>query len=298
MTRSLHTFFAVLLMIFFVPLSAHAVDSVLSIEAPDSAGVGQPFLVKISSGAKLSDVEIVFDGRSVAPPVRTESGVSSALAMFGTSLYAKLGPYSLEVEAFVDGERRRFRKLIQVVDHEYPQETLRVAPRLVKPPQKYHAKIERERALSKKALKTVSPVRRWNVPFSRPVKGKKLSRFGLRRTFNGDTKRRHWGLDFRAYLGTPIRSIAPGKVILVGKDFYFAGNCVFLDHGNGIISLSAHMSKVLVKEGQMVKSGQKIGLSGSTGRATGAHLHLGVYAQGVPVDPEPLFSKSEAALEK
>ncbi|WP_147822278.1 M23 family metallopeptidase [Salidesulfovibrio onnuriiensis] len=288
MQRCLRSFVFVLLLSLCLAPAALAGEQPFSIHAPDAVGVGQPFLVKVVSPHELEDVDIFWDGKSVSPAACGQ-GDCRALALFGTSLYVKFGLYSLEVEASVNGERRRLRKLVRVEDHEYPTETLRVAPGMVKPPKKFHARIEREREKSKKAISTVSSERLWEAPFSLPVKGKMLSRFGLRRTFNGDTKRRHWGLDFRAWLGTPIRAIAPGKVILVGDNFYYAGNCVYIDHGNGVVSMSVHMSKVLVREGQMVERGQKIGLSGSTGRSTGAHLHLSVFAQGVAIDPEPLF---------
>lgn len=291
MLRFFRTFICALLLLLCLTLTAGA-EGPFIVRVPESTSVGQPFLATVSSDSDLEDVEIFWDGRSVSPVVEERNGRPVAVALFGTGLYAKHGFHAMDVEARVNGERRRVRKLIRVGDHEYQKESLHVAPHMIKPLPETMARIKRERELSKKALATVSPERHWKAPFSLPVKGKMLSRFGLHRTFNGDTKRRHWGLDFRAYLGTPIRSIAPGKVILVGN-FYYAGNCVFLDHGNGVISMSVHMSKVLVKEGQMIKRGQKIGLSGSTGRSTGAHLHLGVFAQGVAVDPEPLFTIQE-----
>lgn len=150
------------------------------------------------------------------------------------------------------------------------------------------ARIKRERKLIRAAIGTVSPERYWELPFTRPAKGKMLSRFGLHRVFNGNVKARHTGLDFRAWLGTPLYAVASGKVVLTGH-FYYAGNAVFIDHGNGLVSMSCHMSKILVKQGDMVKAGQRIGLSGATGRVTGAHLHLGLFVLGKPVDPELLF---------
>lgn len=280
---------AALLLALCLPLAAHA----MTVRAPETTGVGQPFLVFIESPATLKDVSVTFNDSLVDPEIRVKDGITRIPVLLGTGLKATTGDYPLEVTATVDGVQRRYEKTISVVDHEYPKEALTVAPRLVKPPKKYHAKIEREREMVRAALASFTNERYWDAPFSLPVPGKMLSRFGLHRTFNGDTKRRHTGLDFRAYAGYPLYSIAPGRVILVGKNFYFSGNCVYIDHGNGVISLSGHMSKPLVKEGQMVKRGQKIGLSGATGRVTGAHLHLAVFVQGVSIDPEPLFTLEE-----
>lgn len=170
------------------------------------------------------------------------------------------------------------------------RETLTVAPRMVKPPKEAQIRIAKEREIIGNALSMVSPQRHWELPFYRPVEGKMLSRFGLHRVFNGDTKSRHTGLDFRAWLGTPEHAIAAGKVVLA-DNFYYAGNSVWIDHGNGLMSMYGHMSKVLVKQGDMVTAGQKLGLSGATGRVTGAHLHLAVFVLGQVVDPEPLFSE-------
>jgi len=285
---------AALLLVLSLPLYVQA----MTIQIPQTTEIGQPFLVLIESPATLADVTVTFDGRLVDPAIRTEEGETRIPVLLGTGLKAETGHYPLEVTATVDGVRRRYQKTINVIDHIYPEETLSVAPRLVKPPKKYHEKIAQERDLIRQTLAIYSSQRYWDIPFSLPVKGKMLSRFGLRRTFNGDTKRRHTGLDFRAYMGYPLHAIAPGKVLLVGKNFYFAGNCVFIDHGNGVISLSAHMSKPLVKTGDMVKRGQRIGLSGATGRVTGAHLHLSVFVQGVSIDPEPLFAKHAKTLLK
>ncbi len=96
-------------------------------------------------------------------------------------------------------------------------------------------------------------------------------------------------MDFRASLGTPVCSIAPGKVVLTGHNYYYGGNCVYVDHGNGVVSAYQHLSEILVKEGERVQRGHAIGRAGASGRVTGAHLHLSVYANGVNIDPAPLF---------
>jgi murein DD-endopeptidase MepM/ murein hydrolase activator NlpD len=256
-------------------------------DVPDSVGVGQPFLAALSSSGRLDALELDWNGRTVRPAV--DPATRTAQVLLGTPLSAEPGTGDLEVRATVDGAARRLVRTIRIVPHAYQQESLSVAPAKITPPPAMAERIKRERELSLRAIRTETPDRRWELPLSLPVKGRMLSRFGLYRTFNGDIKRRHKGLDFRAYLGTPIHAVADGTVVLVG-DFYFSGQCVFIDHGNGVVSMSVHLSKTLVAPGNGVARGQVIGLSGATGRATGAHLHLSVFVQGVNVDPEPLFT--------
>ncbi|WP_321404605.1 M23 family metallopeptidase [Maridesulfovibrio sp.] len=261
----------------------------ISVCAPESAGIGQPFLIQISSPQTIDQLLIRWNGKTVIPSISVNNGTSQAMVLLGSRLSSKPEDIPLIVDTTIHGTKHEFQKTIHIVPHKYQEEKLSVAPKMITPPEKKMMRIKAEREKALKAIRTVSAERRWTVPFALPVKGKKLSRFGLYRTFNGEIKRRHKGLDFRAWLGTPIKAIAAGKVVLIGN-FYYAGNCVFIDHGNGVVSNSIHMSKVLVKEGDLVKPGQKIGLSGATGRATGAHLHLSVYVQGVSIDPEPLFT--------
>ncbi len=256
--------------------------------APQTAAVGEPFLVRFSSFAKLDAVQITWGDRRIHPSITTSNGTHLALAMLGTGMNAKPGVRSLKVRANVAGKNQTCQKLVEIVSKKFPREALSVAPKMNKPPEKVLKRIKRELAAMKKALRTVSPEREWSVPFHRPVEGVMLSRFGLHRTYNNDTKRRHTGLDFRAPEGTAIEAIAAGKVVLVGK-FYLPGNTVVIDHGNGVVSMSMHLSEVLVSEGERVKRGQVFGRSGATGRVTGAHLHLSVSLQGTAVDPAALF---------
>ncbi|MCJ2164485.1 MULTISPECIES: M23 family metallopeptidase [unclassified Pseudodesulfovibrio] len=256
--------------------------------APEQVGIGKPFLVRISTWYPLENLRVVWNEKTVQPAVTWWDGKSGAMLLLGIGLRQDVGTYTLEVIADIWGHERRFSRDIEVVESAWGQETLSVPPKMVKPPATELARIEREREQVLAVLDTVSPERFWNIPFVRPVKGKMLSRFGLHRVFNGETKSRHTGLDFRAWEGTPLHAIAAGRVVLTGH-FYYAGNAVWIDHGNGLISMSCHMSRMLVREGDMVDAGQKIGLSGATGRVNGAHLHLSIFALGQVVDPEVLF---------
>jgi murein DD-endopeptidase MepM/ murein hydrolase activator NlpD len=216
---------------------------------------------------------------------------SESVLLLGVDLRGGTGAYPLEVTARIWGHERRFSRTIEVGESEWGIETLSVAPKMVRPPASEQARIEKDREAVRAALATASPERYWTAPLYRPVKGKMLSRFGLYRTFNGNVAARHTGLDFRAWLGTPIHAVAAGRVVLT-RNLYYGGNSVLIDHGNGFFTMSCHLSKTKVKEGDMIGAGQVIGLSGATGRVTGAHLHLAAYVLGAVVDAEPLLAGS------
>ena len=136
----------------------------------------------------------------------------------------------------------------------------------------------------KNKAKTQFSERKPDVDFIWPVTGRISSIFGLRRFFNEQERRPHSGLDIAAKEGTPIKAVANGTVIDAG-DFFFSGNMIYLDHGQGIVSLYAHMSKISVQPGDVVKQGDIIGKVGQTGRVTGPHLHFAVIANRTLIDP-------------
>lgn len=112
--------------------------------------------------------------------------------------------------------------------------------------------------------------------------------FGVDRTFNGEPKNAHTGTDYAIGLDNPVLSVANGTVVLTGEHF-FAGTSVYVDHGNGLISMYFHLNSISVEEGQEVAKGDEVGKIGSTGRSTGPHLHLGLRWLGARIDPEPLI---------
>lgn len=135
------------------------------------------------------------------------------------------------------------------------------------------------------ALAELTPAAAWPQPFMRPLPGGVSTSYGLKRYVNGTNPYRHKGVDLRGAAGTPIRAAAAGTVTLARPDFKLHGQTVILDHGLGLSTLYLHMSKIVVKPGQQVQAGDTIGLVGSTGVATGPHLHWGVYVQGTAVNP-------------
>ena len=133
--------------------------------------------------------------------------------------------------------------------------------------------------------KHVSEIRYWQEPFEAPLAGCLTSRFGVRRFYNGKpTGDFHGGFDQRGAAGTPIHAIAAGVVKIV-RQFNLQGGTVAIDHGQGLESMYLHQSKFAVSEGQTVQKGDVVGYVGSTGRATGPHLHWSIYANGVQVNP-------------
>jgi murein DD-endopeptidase MepM/ murein hydrolase activator NlpD len=165
---------------------------------------------------------------------------------------------------------------------------LRVNPRFVDPPASAAARIAREAKALAALFAQATPQRFWDGPFEPPVPGEPTSSFGRLTILNGRRGSRHLGADFRAPTGTPVRAPNAGAVVLA-DDYYFSGNTIVLDHGGGLFSLFAHLSRMAVPSGTRVARGDFLGEAGATGRVTGPHLHWAVRLRGDSVDPLALL---------
>jgi len=290
--------------VFVLPKDAGAAEQVapvnsgsaLVLAAPSRVGVGQPFLVRLTSDQPLDSVSVYWLGKEVEPSISVWNNRHVALAMLGSDvLDTKAGKQDLSVIASVDGKENTLRRTVQVTSKEYPKQELTLPPSMVTPPQEVYDRISEERKQTSAAKNTVTPKRLWRLPLQRPVDGEISSTYGLQRILNGKPKNPHRGQDMRSPMGNPVKSVADGVVVLVG-DHYYAGNSVYIDHGNGVVSMYFHLSKPIVKEGDTVQRGQAIGLSGMSGRATGPHLHFSLSVLGELVDPQPLFDNSADKL--
>ena len=170
----------------------------------------------------------------------------------------------------------------------FPEERLKVEPKYAEPPKEVQARIERER----KELGEIYARRRAAPPpsaaFVKPVPGDATGIFGARRVFNGKPRSPHSGVDLKAATGTPVAAAGPG-VVALAKDLYYSGLTVILDHGGGMFTLYAHLSRIDVKDGAPVEAGSALGLSGATGRVTGPHLHWGGKVGSEAFDPRALL---------
>ncbi len=183
-----------------------------------------------------------------------------------------------------DGRQNSQRVPFQIVEGSYRKEALKVAPKHVSPSPKNLQRIKAEKKEVRRIYASSSPTRLWYGNFIKPLTSKTTSVFGNLRLFNGELQSYHRGTDFRAKTGTPIYASNSG-VVRLAKNLYFSGNIVIVDHGMGIFTNYAHLSKIDVVAGQHVARGDQIGLSGATGRVSGPHLHWGVKVNGAYVDP-------------
>ncbi len=174
----------------------------------------------------------------------------------------------------------------EVQPKDYPQQHITIEDR-----RKVEPNAEDLRRIRAERQRIVRAFRSWRegvtprMPFLRPVEGRQSSAFGLRRFFNGLPRKPHSGLDLAAPRGTPVKAPADGVVIDTG-DYFFNGKSVFIDHGQGLVTLYCHLDEIKVQPGQSVRRGEIIGTVGSTGRATGPHLHWSVSLNDARVNPE------------
>ena len=173
---------------------------------------------------------------------------------------------------------------LQIIDGKYKSETLRVDPGKVTLSKKNLQRVAREKKEIRHIYANFSHTRLWYGSFKKPLAGEMTSAFGTQRLFNGQRRSHHRGTDFHAAVGTPVQASNSG-IVRLARNLFYSGNIVIVDHGMGIFTNYAHLSKIEVIEGQHIARGLPVGLTGSTGRVSGPHLHWGVKVNGVYVDP-------------
>lgn len=212
------------------------------------------------------------------------------LALAGIDLEAAAGPLRLRA-LLKDASGRSVQKseILRVEAARFPVQELTVDSKYVTPPKSDAERAESEAAGLYRLFVRAAEKRLFEGSFEPPIPGAASSRFGERRVFNGRPRAPHSGMDLKAKPGTPVRAPASGRVLLADS-LFFQGKTVLVDHGLGLTTLYAHLSRILVKPGDSVRKGQLLGKVGATGRATGPHLHWALKWRTIRVDPFSLTS--------
>lgn len=245
--------------------------------------------MQVPAGATVSG-----DWHVGAPPARNlqffrGSAADEWFALAGVDVEAQTGASMLQIKAHTPaGSSIDFIRNVEILPAHYRTSTLTVAPKFVEPGPDEMTRIKAERALKDKIFASSAPEPLWSGNFRAPVRAAPTDSFGTRRTFNGKLASIHEGMDFRAAPGTPVHAANSGIVVLA-RPLYYEGNCVVIDHGLGLFTISMHLSRIDVHEGDHIAKGQLLGLSGATGRVTGPHLHWAVRLQNAYLDPAKML---------
>lgn len=233
------------------------------------------------------NVALVWKGRTF-PLKKTEAG--RFLALIGVDLLEPPGNVALSIVADRSGAAARLDLDLAVREKAFPVQELTLPKGMAEFDEAALDRIRIEAEDLEARFAAVS-TEAWDLPFLPPVEDYRPAGFGSRRVINGEPRSPHSGVDIRLPEGTPVRAIAAGSVAFSGERF-FGGRSVVLDHGGGLFSVYYHLLEAAVEEGRRVEKGELIGAVGSSGRATGPHLHFGVRAAGGRIDPSLLFGPS------
>ena len=238
-------------------------------ENPVPGGIAMVPIAPLSGNTPIVQYE---GNRVTVVPLESEW-----VALVGIPLAADAGTQQLNI---ANGQMLPF----QIHAKQYKTQRITIKDKnKVDPDDESSQRIIREQALQQQ-LKTQFTEADAQLDFIKPVPGRDTGRFGLKRFINNQPRNPHSGMDIAAASGTPVKATAAGRVLHT-DDFFFSGNTVYIDHGAGVISMYAHLSAIKVEPGDVVQQGDIIGQVGSTGRATGPHLHWSVYLNGEAVDP-------------
>jgi hypothetical protein len=293
MTRSRtlrHLLFSCLLACVLSPSASSAEIPVVL--TPSNVLAGSPELISVHS-PDATRVDGEWLGRKIQF-FRAHPG-ADWLALAGADVEAPVGPSRLHISVQAGGSETEFSRTIDIHPAHYRTGTLSVSPQFVEPGPEALKQIDAESKIKAAVFAASAPEPLWRGDFRAPVPAQATDSFGTRRMFNGKLASIHKGADFRAAMGTPVHAGNSGIVVLA-RPLYYEGNCVIIDHGLGLFTLSMHFSRIDVHEGQHVKTGDRIGLSGATGRVTGPHLHWAVRWQGAYLDPVKLLHLNLSAI--
>ncbi len=261
-------------------------DALIVTAEPGIIVNGSPCLFQVESRRRLRSLSGKWGDRSV---FFFEARDGKWYGLAGVSLDAHAGRSQLTLEAITEnGDRFSYIHPVRIENAHYPITQLHVPNQYTEPDAETLARIQEEQTLKKDAFARVTSSRLWSGSFASPVASVMTSEFGIRRRFNHKIRSVHQGMDLRAETGTAVDAMNSGVVILA-REMFYEGGFVVIDHGQGLLTLYMHLSKIKVRVGDSVEKHQTIALSGGTGRATAPHLHVGVRWQGLYIDPAVLI---------
>lgn len=288
----LRGFFFIYLLIFVALLYPTPIfaESTLNISVkPDEIKQGDIIFITVKPDTGIERISgIMFD-----KPVRfyAETGTDYYSALVGVDMETEAGRYPIVLYLKDDkGAEIKRDYVIEVIPAGFGTQELTVSKEKAEPDEETLKRIKFEEEEISKIWGTITEEYLWQGGFILPVAGELSDDFGLRRIINGEPRKPHSGVDISASDGTPIIAANYGRVIFTGEHF-FSGKNIIVDHGFGLFTMYFHLSEILVKDGQSVKRGEVIGKVGSTGRATGPHLHWGMRLNGARVNPAGLIGK-------
>ncbi len=250
---------------------------------PDKIFIGDVAFIKISDINKNHNVSILFNDKEYF--LDFDNASRSFLGLIAVKQETKQAKAKLQI--LLDNKTKTNIEL-NIHHKEFPTQHLTLPKSKVDLSKKDLERHYKEKDLISKVFDNANKHKIFNSTFIKPLNNKISTPFGVRRYMNNKPKNSHSGIDIKAKLFEPIKSINKGIVVLTGNHF-FSGNSVYVDHGLGIISMYFHLSEIKVKKGDPVNKGDIIGLAGSTGRSTGPHLHWGIRVNNVKVDPQSLI---------
>jgi hypothetical protein len=269
-------------------VQSHGADRTTTMTlSSNQAVVGSTILLQIDTSdvsASLMNLRVRFHKHTIPVhkhPLRPNNAYFGLIAV---SMRAKLGPAMVTIEWEDKNGTQKQTLPIRIIAGNYRTDMLSVDPKKVDLNQKDLARVKREKKEIRRIYASGSPDKLWQGRFQLPIKSAMTSEFGNKRMFNGQLRSFHNGVDFRAPVGKPIYAANAG-IVKLAKRLFFSGNIIIIDHGTGIFSNYAHLSRIDVEAGQHIEKGQPVGLSGATGRVSGPHLHWAIKVNGTYIDP-------------
>jgi murein DD-endopeptidase MepM/ murein hydrolase activator NlpD len=239
-------------------------------------------LIKINE-EKISDAKLTFEKQNINF-YKNPFLKNSFYALLPISYYQTIGKNRIII-SYIKNGKKVFKGLdLEVIDGNYKSEVINVKPSIFKPNKDKEARVKKEYQEAMKIYNSSSPKLNWDENFIYPLNSKITSAFGTKRVYNGELKSYHGGTDFQAKDNTPIIASNSG-IVKISENRFYSGNSIVIDHGQGVYSCYFHLNSMNFKIGDFIKKGQILGLSGSTGRITGPHLHFTFRINSLQVDP-------------